>query len=1145
MIKRLPTLFICVLVAVAFIAASVDAKSNFDKGKRVVDERTNKVTTFSFSGKRHLVAQDDVPELLTPTTSSAVRSSLGVPATAGQSASPGFTVDVSYNDDQYIPSAGHQVEWRGTSPYVQFAYGNANSKGDISRFGYNVYDPVLGNWPRTAEVGCEIQGAGDIGTQVDMSLNSSGFVVIGGVDGTTTATQDNHFFFQTAKFSCTWGTGTKIAASQYNVNFLTTANLLHHPRIESQTWAGQTYTHVVAVESKVTDLTTEFRRNTLHYFRKVGTAQAGTWTGPVTLDTIASSSNSQRVNCASIVASRTSPKVAVVYTVPTAEGLAHLQRYDNDVYFTESDSVGATWGARVNMTNYTHTTASFTANLGAFGLYDSQGFLHILFSAQPVDALPYAPTSSFFWGDFSCSLFHWSKRVAGSNAGGTIAKVHNAEWGIDVNTEVCGFPSPGSSYLGFYSLAECDGRLYAVFSQYNDYYGNFGTSHIDDCAVGASDRLYAANGEVCVTVSSDRDGMLWDAVRNLTNTYTPNCDSAGGTGGECANDTRATVSRYGMNVNSFDTNAVHVNLTWPGTDLIVPAGGTADSMFLHVFYTADKFPAPGWRDTTTYNRATPNPLKWMRLACVDPISAPQIRVSPNLIAYPEYTRHNTQKSVTVTVTNEGNEDLHVTTIGTDKVSPITPNWLATSVGSLTVAAGQSNTGTFNVLLNGPGLINSPGTVVALNGEVYLLSDAPAPRDSVSIFIENFLVADTVVGLDFDTVVTCGVELMVDNHGNMGSQGQGKVNLDFVGSGECDTSGADTYLYDGGPMLIRNLGGGSFVYSNALFEDDFSTAQSFKPLTGPVPASFVGPAGSDGYFTGTFVTRDTAVGMQLRYYGPTDGGDNCDFVIQQMKVFKMTPGTLTGITVGQGIDWDIRSDSGAQNSFNRSGVATDSSFVYQRGVDTGAVTGCNPDSGRYGAQAVLGMYLKSDSVANNCATSNIYGMYAQYNDTLFKYDTLSENLEANFYWNEMGIAGYRSRAGVRDFHMITTYKYNTSLSNTDTLTCWTVMTSVRNGTLTDLAANVAAAKAWFFANLRPGCGSCCVGSVGNIDGDITDGVDVGDLTKLINNLFITFEAIACPAEANCDGDPLNSVDVGDLTALINNLFITFAPLPACQ
>jgi hypothetical protein len=74
-------------------------------------------------------------------------------------------------------------------------------------------------------------------------------------------------------------------------------------------------------------------------------------------------------------------------------------------------------------------------------------------------------------------------------------------------------------------------------------------------------------------------------------------------------------------------------------------------------------------------------------------------------------------------------------------------------------------------------------------------------------------------------------------------------------------------------------------------------------------------------------------------------------------------------------------------------------------------------------------------------------------------------------------------------------------------------------------------------------SCCVGTVGNVDCSAGDGVDVGDLTALIDNLFISFTPLCCEGEANCDA--AGGIDVGDLTALIDNLFINFTPLPGCN
>jgi len=74
--------------------------------------------------------------------------------------------------------------------------------------------------------------------------------------------------------------------------------------------------------------------------------------------------------------------------------------------------------------------------------------------------------------------------------------------------------------------------------------------------------------------------------------------------------------------------------------------------------------------------------------------------------------------------------------------------------------------------------------------------------------------------------------------------------------------------------------------------------------------------------------------------------------------------------------------------------------------------------------------------------------------------------------------------------------------------------------------------------------CCVGLTGNVDGDPSDVVDIGDLTALIDYLFITFTVPGCMEEANVDGDVAGTVDIGDLTALIDYLFITFTPPAAC-
>jgi len=68
--------------------------------------------------------------------------------------------------------------------------------------------------------------------------------------------------------------------------------------------------------------------------------------------------------------------------------------------------------------------------------------------------------------------------------------------------------------------------------------------------------------------------------------------------------------------------------------------------------------------------------------------------------------------------------------------------------------------------------------------------------------------------------------------------------------------------------------------------------------------------------------------------------------------------------------------------------------------------------------------------------------------------------------------------------------------------------------------------------------------GDVDNDPSDLVDLGDLTSLIDYLFISFTEPDCIEEANVDGDLSGLVDLGDLTALIDYLFISFTPPAEC-
>ena len=80
-------------------------------------------------------------------------------------------------------------------------------------------------------------------------------------------------------------------------------------------------------------------------------------------------------------------------------------------------------------------------------------------------------------------------------------------------------------------------------------------------------------------------------------------------------------------------------------------------------------------------------------------------------------------------------------------------------------------------------------------------------------------------------------------------------------------------------------------------------------------------------------------------------------------------------------------------------------------------------------------------------------------------------------------------------------------------------------------------------------SCCEGQVGDINGENGDEPTVGDISTLIDFLFITREPLACYPEAdvNLSGGYLpdqDDISIGDISMLIDHLFISLAPLSSC-
>lgn len=533
---------------------------------------------------------------------------------------------------------------------------------------------------------------------------------------------------------------------------------------------------------------------------------------------------------------------------------------------------------------------------------------------------------------------------------------------------------------------------------------------------------------------------------------------------------------------------------------------------------------------------------------------PQLVKPITRIGYPEFVKHGVQRTVTIEITNPGDAALNITDIQGVKSTQPSIDWLGVSAASLVVPSGSGNTASFDIFLNKNGVINSPGTVVNLSGLVYLKSDAPPPSDSVNIVIDRFLVADTVAALKWDTVSTGCLRLVVSNNGEMGRMGAGRVNMDFVSYGyDCDTAGEskpDVYLFDGGPVVVREITpGAAYSWTSQIYQDGIATDESFKPMVGGSPGSFTG-IGYDGYRTGTFVNRDTTIGIQATYYAPTTGGDSCNFIIVKKQYFNMKFFPVNNVIVGEQIDWDLPSEN-STNSSKILGTKT----VYQCGIDTGMVPDCGTqrDSSRYAAAYLLGKYTKAEYAVDICANDKQpHGIWSERFDTLANYDSMSSNVEGKYFWNRMFSTGLTASPARTDLRSVYTYYANRNFAVNDTVTVYTALVTIKNGTESGLDKSLSDAFKWHFNHLRNICNCpwCCFGScsfngrTGNIDCDPENGVDISDLSALIDYLYISFTPPTCMNTANIDGDVGGGIDISDLSALIDFLYISFTPPAFC-
>jgi len=915
-----------------------------------------------------------------------------------------------------------------------------------------------------------------------------------GEDDSTTFL-DNQIFFQQDKTSfnrCYWDSTANtslIPPSIYQIGWVSEFDdepgLSNTPVLETQIIGDDTIFHLLLMEGGyyIIDGSTTYPSpidfHTISYFRKVGSATPGSWSAATVIDT-----NDWYGH--SMAASPYDSKVAIACAKISPLGLIQTNDDDNDIYFTESTDGGLNWPAMTNLTNYPRNVASWTTKDEIEIMYDSRGYLHIAWTAQPCPADPYR--GGYWWPDFGADLFHWSDAIAGPNAGGTISMIQYASY--DLNPIACSYGGYNSGYLGWFSLTECDGNLYALYNIWHIRALELGIEDptaYNDCSA-VINGTFSSNAEIALNVSSSLDGLLWDEIRNLTNTYTPDCDSAGGEGGPCGHEYKPGAERVALDPTGLGT------LTWPAgaeidPGLLVGLPAYTGDFWYNALYCDDQYPAHwsvGQSDFPYFNS-----MKWMRIACVNPVEAPQIQASPAQLFWPRWQRYNEDSAYTITVTNQGNVPLEVTEIATSGEA-----WLGTSASSMTVAAGASpdNQGTFDVQINTAGF----STPQFLDGEVYLISNveptAPSTVDTTFVTI-HLLVADTVEPLTWDTVATStawdaksatgagdNIALAMGNHGEMGENGQLGVNLDFgVDGSDPGTRGRDSmYMYTGGMFLLQNDGGATITTSIQQLDLAYGATSGLFNEHGfdPVPdggsmSSGVHNNGTsdvyDSVWGGRMANRDTSVYVERTYYAPRNMNSTFpNFIIVKSKVFTGTKGAQSHLSVGDVIDWDIPADEPPNNN---SAASIGGDVTFMQGTVSPDSTFAWDNSQRLGAEAMMGWYWQSDYLAHpdSCLYHvNYHGSFGTFqpfvDDTLIA--TTYAQPDAQAWWDSIAYYDYNSGNSTdTDQAIWMTYVHDFTLPDADTLLAWTAFVTIKQGSETDLVATIEAARQWYIDYLR--------------------------------------------------------------------------------
>ncbi|MGB5138330.1 MAG: hypothetical protein WBP29_07330, partial [Candidatus Zixiibacteriota bacterium] len=474
--------------------------------------------------------------------------------------------------------------------------------------------------------------------------------------------------------------------------------------------SGNWFVHVVAHESPLTTDTSGYQ--SLVYWRSQNNSKNPQGVVATFIDSVSSLT-------ATVVShpSQGDQRVAIIYTKPRY--YSRIIYANDNIVYRESNNLGATWGAPQTVYNYAATQEEIASTSPMFergwetsGLYAADGCLHVLFQSTWSDTGATFNDDGGFILIYPAKIYHWDDC---SDCASLVTERRQA-------AATCNLGGVSLRDVSKVNIAECAGKLYAIFSKSLSTEGDDVLPDFRDCSTGGF-----ANFEIFVKASST-GGLTWGPDSNVTNTTSNNCAA-----GACFSE---------LHLGSIDH--------------------AADS--LRILYMEDK---DAGINVNANGAATNNPIKVLTIGCFNMSTFTNLAAAPTSIGYPFNVPPGTIKDTIIVVSNLGNTPTNFTVSstvgwitfpgGTSFLAPAGCANTVSLVARINTAGfpvgGSFTTGTINVTYTSPDKADQAVTAVTIDLHSFTNFFLPADqyiRTSCNRIAVNQAseIANAVVGRQF-------------------------------------------------------------------------------------------------------------------------------------------------------------------------------------------------------------------------------------------------------------------------------------------------------------------------------------------------------------------------------------------------------------